>query len=154
VSAGQRALSLTFDDGPHRVRTAGVLRALDHAGVSAPFFVATGAVRRLDRSVRALAAAGHDLELHCDPHIRHSELREDEVERDTRAALERLAEARINTTLWRTPWGVCTPATFRVGQRVGLQVAGWDIDPHDWRGTRFLRCSNTLASGSRAAASF
>ena len=102
--------------------------------MSATFFVAADVGRSVTASVRTIAAAGHDVQLHCHRHVRHTLLREAEVERDARAALEVIAAGGVSPTLWRTPWGVCTPATVRVARRLGLQIVRWDIDTHDWRG--------------------
>jgi peptidoglycan/xylan/chitin deacetylase (PgdA/CDA1 family) len=36
--------------------------------------------------------------------------------------------------LWRTPWGVVTPATGEVARKHGLTLVGWTADTGDWRG--------------------
>lgn len=84
--------------------------------------------------IATMLAAGHDVELHCHHHRRHSTLSEDELERDTRVALESLTRVGVTPSRWRAPWGVCTPATSRIAHRHGLELVGWTIDTHDWRG--------------------
>lgn len=127
-------LSLTFDDGPDRRGTAAVLDALRAGDVCGTFFMVGEQVRATPELARAVIDEGHAVQLHCDRHVRHCELSELEIERDTRAALETLAELSVRPTLWRTPWGVCTPASERVARRHGLALAHWTIDTHDWRG--------------------
>jgi peptidoglycan-N-acetylglucosamine deacetylase len=40
---------------------------------------------------------------------------------------------------WSTPWGVHAPWTREVAAKYGLELCGWDIDTHDWRGDRAER---------------
>lgn len=84
--------------------------------------------------IAAMLAAGHDVELHCHRHRRHTTLTEDELARDTRVALRTLSRVGVTPSRWRAPWGVCTPATARIAERHGLRLVGWTIDTHDWRG--------------------
>jgi peptidoglycan/xylan/chitin deacetylase (PgdA/CDA1 family) len=144
TNAERPPLSLTFDDGPHAVWTTAVLRALDRAQVAATFFVVAGAVRSAARAVTAIASAGHSVQLHCYRHVRHTSLHEDEIERDARAALEILGSAGAHPKLWRPPWGVSTAATRNVAGRLGLELIGWDIDTHDWRGDSATAMLNVI----------
>jgi peptidoglycan/xylan/chitin deacetylase (PgdA/CDA1 family) len=91
-------------------------------------------VRAAPGLARAVRDAGFDVQLHADRHIRHSELDEQAIERDTCAALDALAAIDVRPTLWRTPWGIVTEASERVAARHGLALTGWTIDTHDWRG--------------------
>jgi peptidoglycan-N-acetylglucosamine deacetylase len=77
---------------------------------------------------------GHDVQLHCHRHVRHTELSEPEIERDALDALAALAEIGVEPVRWRTPWGVATPDSEAVAARLGLRLTGWDHDTHDWRG--------------------
>jgi peptidoglycan-N-acetylglucosamine deacetylase len=146
------ALNLTFDDGPHELWTGRVLDALGRAQVLATFFMVGERVRANPAAAHAVIDAGHDVELHCDRHIRHSELSELEIERDTRAGLATLAEIGVFPSYWRTPWGVRTVASERVAARNGLTLVDWTLDTHDWRGdsapTMLARCQSQLAEGA------
>lgn len=77
---------------------------------------------------------GHEVQLHCHRHVRHTEFSESEIERDARDALAALAEIGVEPTRWRTPWGVVTGDSEAVAERLGLRLTGWDHDTHDWRG--------------------
>ena len=125
---------LTFDDGPSTNWTPRVLAELSRLCVRATFFVDTSRVLRAPRLVAAMLAAGHDVELHCHRHRRHSTMSEVELARDTRGALHALTRVGVTPSRWRAPWGVCTPATSRIAEHHGLQLVGWTIDTHDWRG--------------------
>lgn len=130
----QRALSLTFDDGPDMPWTMRILDALERLGVRATFFMVGERVLRAPALARTVIAAGHEVELHCHHHLRHSELSESEIEHDTRAALAALEPLGVHPTYWRTPWGVQTAASARIAKEHRLRLVGWTIDTHDWRG--------------------
>ena len=63
-----RGVLLTFDDGPHPDGTRAVLAALEHAGITAVFFVCGEQVARHPGVVREITAAGHELGLHAYRH--------------------------------------------------------------------------------------
>ncbi|HST56467.1 MAG TPA: polysaccharide deacetylase family protein [Solirubrobacteraceae bacterium] len=128
------ACTLTFDDGPDPEWTPRILAELRRCDARATFFVMGERVQSAPLLARAARMAGHDVELHCHRHIRHTELSEYELELDTVTALRTLAHAGIHPTRWRTPWGVRTDATVRVAARHNLELVDWTIDTHDWRG--------------------
>jgi len=129
-----RALSLTFDDGPDPVWTPLVLEQLARCEVTATFYMVGERVCAHHGLAQTVLAAGHDIQLHCHRHIRHTELTEAELARDAASALGALAEVGVRPRLWRAPWGVCTEASVRVAQRLDLRLVRWSIDTHDWRG--------------------
>ncbi len=134
-----RSLALTFDDGPNDYWTPYVLGVLAQAEVSGTFFMIGECLRAARSAAQAVLDAGCEVQLHCDRHVRHSELSEAEIEADTLRALDTFAELGVRPTLWRTPWGVCTEATQRVAARHGLSLVHWTIDTHDWRGDSAAR---------------
>ncbi len=129
-----RALNLTFDDGPDPTWTPLVLDQLARGAATATFFVVGERVLAHPDVVEAALAAGHDVQLHCQRHMRHTELSEVELQRDTEAALAALESVGVRPRLWRAPWGVQTEASVRVAQRLGLRLVRWSIDTHDWAG--------------------
>ncbi len=129
-----RALSLTFDDGPDATWTPLVLEQLAYCQVAATFFMVGERVLAHPDLARKVFAAGHDIQLHCHRHVRHTELTEAELQRDSESALAALESVGVRPRLWRAPWGVCTDASHRVAERLGLQLVRWSIDTHDWRG--------------------
>jgi peptidoglycan/xylan/chitin deacetylase (PgdA/CDA1 family) len=128
------ALSLTFDDGPDEVWTRRVLEALARASVRATFFMVGERVRRAPATARAVLEAGHEVQLHCDRHLAHSELGERELERDASSALASLELLGAHPTYWRAPWGVQTAASEQVARAHRLTLVRWTVDTHDWRG--------------------
>jgi peptidoglycan-N-acetylglucosamine deacetylase len=146
-----RVLSLTFDDGPDAPWTLRVLEALRRSRLRATFFMVGERVRATPELARAVIEAGHEVQLHCHRHVRHTELSEAEIERDTHDALGSLAEIGVRPTHWRTPWGIRTAATTRVASTHRLRLVNWTIDTRDWRGDQpaamLQRARPMLASG-------
>ncbi len=134
ISSVPRTLSFTFDDGPDPTWTPLVLDELQRCRVKATFFMVGERALSHPEIASQVLAGGHDVQLHCHRHIRHTELTEIELAHDTEKALDALEGVGVRPRLWRTPWGVCTEATRRVASRLGLQLVGWSIDTHDWRG--------------------
>ena len=60
--------ALTFDDGPHPDGTPAMLEILAHAGVRATFFLVGEQVQRNPALAGEIAAAGHEIGLHCHRH--------------------------------------------------------------------------------------
>jgi peptidoglycan/xylan/chitin deacetylase (PgdA/CDA1 family) len=129
-------IALTFDDGPDPRGTPAVLDALAHAGATATFFVIAPQAEREPELVRRIGDEGHVLAVHCDIHVRHTELGYDGVVDDLERALARLDRLAMRPSLWRTPWGVTEPWTQTIADEHGLSLVGWDVDSHDWRGDR------------------
>lgn len=129
-----RALSLTFDDGPDPTWTPLVLEQLQRCHIVATFFMVGERVLAEPVIARRVLAGGHDIQLHCHRHVRHTELAEAELQHDGESALAALESLGVRPWLWRAPWGVCTDASHRVAERLGLQLVRWSIDTHDWRG--------------------
>ena len=103
------SVALTFDDGPDPVWTPRVLEALEAAGVRATFFVIAPRAAEHPELVEATLAAGHEVELHCHRHLRHTETPRTEIERDTDAALAALGCLGVRPQRWRVPWGMEAP---------------------------------------------
>lgn len=143
-------MALTFDDGPDPTWTPLVLRELEEANVRATFFVVAPLARRYPRLIRAALGNGHRVELHCTRHARHTEMTRQEVERDARLGLRDLGSSGAEPELWRPPWGVCAPWTGEVAGELGLQLALWTEDTHDWRGDTAREMLENIGGGLRA----
>jgi peptidoglycan/xylan/chitin deacetylase (PgdA/CDA1 family) len=125
---------LTFDDGPDPEWTPRVLAALEAAGARATFFVdAQRALLQRDL-VRATVDAGHEVGFHCFEHVRHTERDDAELHAEVDLGLGLLDLVGLAPRAWRAPWGVETATTRRLAAEYDLQLWGWNIDTHDWRG--------------------
>lgn len=125
------AIALTFDDGPDPDWTPLVLDALASVHALATFFVVAPRARRYPSLLDRMREEGHEVGFHCTEHVRHDAMRPEEIEADVRSGLPALADP---VRLWRTPWGLVTPATEDVARKHGLTLVGWTADTEDWRG--------------------
>lgn len=128
------SVELTFDDGPDPVWTPAVLAALSGSSLRATFFVIASRAAEHPQVVAAIRSGGHAIELHCHEHVRHTEVDREAIESDTRRALTTLAEFGITPRRWRPPWGDQAPWTEEIAAAHDLELCGWDVDTHDWRG--------------------
>jgi peptidoglycan/xylan/chitin deacetylase (PgdA/CDA1 family) len=140
-------LALTFDDGPDPHWTARLLDRLAGHGAAVTFFPIAARAAEAPDLVARMLDEGHAVGLHCLEHVRHSERDELWLRRDTDRALGRLASVGVAPTLWRTPWGDRAPWTEAVAADHDLEIVGWTVDTHDWRGDRAV----DMLSATRAA---
>jgi peptidoglycan-N-acetylglucosamine deacetylase len=128
------ALALTFDDGPDPIWTPKLLDLLGTLGARATFFPIASRAAAHPGIIERMRSEGHAIGLHCDEHVRHSERDAAWLQRDTDAALRRLAGLGVAPTLWRTPWGDTAPWSTQIARDRTLRLIGWTADTHDWRG--------------------
>jgi peptidoglycan/xylan/chitin deacetylase (PgdA/CDA1 family) len=145
-------VELTFDDGPDPRWTPAVLDALAEARLEATFYVIAPRAGRYPELVNRARAAGHAVELHCHAHVRHTDLDDDGVASDAATALRTLRRLGVSPRRWRTPWGRTTCASYATAARHGLEVTGWDLDTHDWRGDGAPAMLSAIEPGLRPGA--
>ena len=120
-------VALTFDDGPS-VGTPALLALLARHGARATFFLTGERAERGPAAVRAMQAAGHELESHGYAH-RHA------------LSFTPWGEARQlgwhpepgrAVRYYRPPWGGHSPFTRLLARRAGVRVALWNAESRDW----------------------
>ncbi len=137
VETAERAVALTFDDGPNPARVDEILRALREADVRATFFV-TGHDMDTDRDAgRRLVAAGHELGNHTYTHarmvLRSAAFVRDEIER-TDTAIRDAGER--HAIPFRPPYGwklFRLPLYLRC---TGRTTVTWDLEPDSYADVR------------------
>ena len=131
---GQRAVALTFDDGPNPDATPLILDALAERGVKATFFILGRHAERWPDLVARVAAEGHSIGnhgfFHRKLHFKSPAYVRNDLELGTRA-IERAANVRPRLFRaphgFRSPW--VTPIAWSLGQRtVGWSLGVWDSD--------------------------
>jgi len=145
-------LALTFDDGPDPRGTPAVLDALAEADSRATFFVLGERVAARPDLVDRAIDAGHAVELHGHRHLRHPHNTREAVEADLEAALAALDAVGVTPRRWRIPWGHLAPFTVPLAHAHGLEVVGWSVDTHDWRGDTAAAMLGDVAPQLRAGA--
>ena len=132
-----RAVALTFDDGPHPETTPRLLDILAAHDAHATFFLVGARAARFPDLVRAIADAGHALGIHG---LRHEAMVLQSASRaaaDLRAARQILAGAAglpdpAAVRLFRPPYGFKTATLCRTAARLGLTMIAWSCDPRDY----------------------
>jgi peptidoglycan/xylan/chitin deacetylase (PgdA/CDA1 family) len=142
--------SLTFDDGPDPAWTPRVLDCLQREGARSTFFVMAGQASRHAGLIERMHSEGHEVELHCVRHVRHTELEESALREDTEQGLRALRALGVSARRWRPPWGVVTDATRRVAGDHRLELVCWSADTEDWRGDHAAWMHSRIAPCIRA----
>jgi peptidoglycan/xylan/chitin deacetylase (PgdA/CDA1 family) len=131
--ADSRAVSLTFDDGPHPEHTPALLDRLAAQGIRATFFVLGRNAAEHPDLVRRMAAEGHDVGHHSFTHGEPTATSALDLISESRRTARLLAELLGRPPrLFRPPHGKITP-----GKALGLWATGqtivlWNQDPKDF----------------------
>ncbi len=129
-----RAISLTFDDGPHPEITPQVLDRLQMFGWKGTFFIIGERALAHPELIRRIVREGHELGNHSfthgEPAETSCETLIDEV-RSNRQLLGQLTGRFVS--LMRPPKGQLTWAKLRGLWRERQTVVLWNVDPKDYR---------------------
>ena len=131
---GAHRVALTFDDGPHPDGTPAVLDLLARRGARATFFLAGEQAERDPELVLEIAAAGHEVGVHCHRHRNLLRLTPRQVSHDLARAAAVLTEASGHEPrLYRPPYGVLNAAALTSARRRGWTTLLWTRWGRDWR---------------------
>jgi peptidoglycan/xylan/chitin deacetylase (PgdA/CDA1 family) len=142
-------VGLTFDDGPHPQGTPAVLEALSARGERATFFLVGEQVARHRTLAGEIAAAGHEIGLHCHRHRNLLRLGPRQVREDLDRATAVIEEATgRRPSLYRPPYGILTLSALGWARWAHMQPVLWTHWGHDWdaRATPESITSNALRS--------
>jgi peptidoglycan/xylan/chitin deacetylase (PgdA/CDA1 family) len=132
-TASGRGYALTFDDGPHPEGTPAVLEILAREHVRATFFLVGEQVLRNPALAREIAAAGHEIALHCHRHRNLLRLAPSQVREDIARAEDAIVtHTGCTPTLYRPPYGVLNAAALRLARRRGWRTLLWSHWGRDW----------------------
>jgi peptidoglycan-N-acetylglucosamine deacetylase len=128
-----RAITLTFDDGPNPEYTPQILNKLRQANVKATFFLVGSRVKQHCSVVQQIVAEGHELGNHTYTHpylTKLSRAQQTQEIADTQEIIYRCVGIK---PLWfRAPYGDQNKATLNLINKLGLNSALWSIDTRDW----------------------
>ena len=132
-TAGAHGYALTFDDGPHPRGTPAVLEILRHERVHATFFLVGEQVLRSPSLAGEIAAAGHEIALHCHRHRNLLRLTPRQVREDIARAHELIGvHTGREPRLYRPPYGVLSAAALRVAREHRWRTLMWSHWGRDW----------------------
>lgn len=123
---GDRAVALTFDDGPGP-QTRSVLRALRRHDARATFFFLGREIPTRPAMLRRAVRDGHELGNHS---TSHDELPEATDIGATSELIERVSGER--PCVFRPPDGRTSGRVLRDARGLGMSTVTWSVDPADW----------------------
>ncbi|MCX3061256.1 polysaccharide deacetylase family protein, partial [Streptomyces beihaiensis] len=131
---GDRAMVLTFDDGPDPRYTPHILRTLRKHDVRAMFFVCGEQAEWNRDLLREMADDGHIIGNHTWTHpllIRKTPARvRSEIERTSDLVHDTVGEA---PAWFRAPYGAWNRCVFRTQAELGMEPLAWTVDTTDWK---------------------
>jgi peptidoglycan/xylan/chitin deacetylase (PgdA/CDA1 family) len=129
---GRRGVVLSFDDGPHPQGTEAVLEILRGAHARAIFFLVGEQVEQRPGLAAEIAAAGHEIALHCRRHRNLLRLTPGQIRDDLDRAAATISEATGRApVLHRPPYGIFSGPGLMVVRR-RWQPLLWSRWGHDW----------------------
>ena len=134
VGRDDGAIALSFDAAWGADNTQKILDVLDEYGVKTTFFVVGRWAEEYPDTVRAIAAAGHEVMNHSQTHPQMSGLGRAEMLRELDRCsdgIEALTGARPG--LFRAPFGDYSDAVVAAARERGMTAVQWDVDSLDWK---------------------
>lgn len=131
----QNTVYLTFDDGPTPEITEWVLAILDHHNIPATFFCIGNNIDKHPDIFNKVIAHGHRIGNHTYNHLKGWKTKNDDYIRNTKAceeAITKHTQGKINTRLFRPPYGKIKPIQSRLLRKQGYQIIMWDVISMDY----------------------
>ncbi|TAD79077.1 MAG: polysaccharide deacetylase family protein [Oscillatoriales cyanobacterium] len=133
LPSNEKAVALTFDDGPMPVYTEQILDILKRENVKATFFVIGRMFQSNPKIGQRVAQEGHLLANHTwtHPYHRHSPAAAaSEIDRTTNIVTQYTGQV---PRFYRPPGGVLNNGLDRYAQSKGYTTTLWGADTGDWR---------------------
>jgi peptidoglycan-N-acetylglucosamine deacetylase len=127
----QKAVVLTYDDGPGEFLTADLLDLLDREGVKATFYMLGERIAVRPHIVSAAVARGHDVGAHGEKHVNAWYATPMKAARDFDAGRRSVAAVGGNAAMFRPPYGKLTLIQWIIERRRGSRLGWWSIDSKD-----------------------
>jgi len=129
----EKALLLTFDDGPSNKNTPAVLEVLKRYGIKAVFFEVGRNLGKPQSLAQKEIEAGHTLANHTFTHAflpKLSDAKMEEQLTDTTQAL--LPSTKVSPALFRPPYGARNEEVLKLADKLGMKTVLWNVDSMDW----------------------
>lgn len=155
-TTNEKAIALTFDDGPHYEYTPKLLAVLDQYQIKASFFCLGVCVHRNPELTKEVFQRGHSIGLHGYSHQSFPLLSTTQLKQSLLKTQQAIAEAcqidqeQIRDV--RPPNGLFTPRILRQLHSWNYRVVMWTVVPEDWVCPGIsLVCQRTMAQVSSGA---
>ena len=132
LRAADRAVALTFDDGPNPDATPAILDALAAREAKATFFILGRHAERWPELVARVAREGHSIGNHGYYHRKLHFKSPSYVRDDLRLGTERIEAATgRRPRLFRAPHGFRSPWVTPIAKSLGQRTVGWSLGVWD-----------------------
>jgi peptidoglycan/xylan/chitin deacetylase (PgdA/CDA1 family)/uncharacterized caspase-like protein len=129
----EKALLLTFDDGPSKKNTPAVLEVLQRYGIKGVFFDVGKKLKSAGDLASKMVAAGHTLANHTYTHAFLPKLAEPKLEEQLTETNQALQEAaKVTPALFRPPYGARNEEVVKETSKLNLKTVLWNVDSMDW----------------------
>jgi peptidoglycan-N-acetylglucosamine deacetylase len=128
---GEKAIALTFDDGPWPKITESILETLKKEKIKATFFVVGQPLESFPDLGKKILADGHVIANHTQHHWYHNmspQVAQKEIE-DTSRIIKQLLN--VETEYFRPPGGVMTNGLVAYAHSKKQSVVMWSVDSYD-----------------------
>ncbi len=153
VRTDRRVIALTFDDGPHPIRTPAILGILEKFGVRATFFMIGENIDDYRSAAEQVVKGGHEIGNHTDTHPHLSKTGEKTLQGELLRAEEKIRALTGETPLvFRPPEGSCPTGLGALAAARGYSVILWTVDTRDWAGVSADEIERTVMKNVREGA--
>lgn len=155
IKTNRKVVALTFDDGPHPVFTAQILRVLDYYKAKATFFLVGSIAEHYPLWVGMETHANHTVASHTYSHLRLDFLDEEETQYQLEHNQEVLSIlTNSQPKYFRPPGGRFNAQAARIVDKLNLTLVWWTCNTNDLAGYNSEYIVNRVKEGLKPGAIF
>lgn len=134
VKTDEKKIAISFDAAWGNEETQALIDILKQYNVKTTFFVVGAWVDKYPESVKALAAAGHEVCNHSDSHPHMPKLSQEEMKKQIVSCNEKVkAITGTSPLLFRPPYGDYDNNVISTVNGLKMYPIQWDVDSLDWK---------------------
>lgn len=147
----KKQIALTFDDGPHPVRTPEILDILDRYSIKATFFLIGENIEYYPEVVKREIMSGHEIGNHTYSHAQLDKLTKAEIENEiTKFENSLLKHYDYCPSLIRPPCGSFGDSFKTAVEDLNYKIILWSIDTRDWSHTPADKITKNILSKAKS----
>ncbi|QAT49350.1 polysaccharide deacetylase family protein [Caproiciproducens sp. NJN-50] len=134
VKTEEKKIAISFDAAWGNEETQTLIDILKEYNVKTTFFVVGAWVDKYPDSVKALAAAGHEVCNHSDTHPHMPKLSENDMKKQISSCNDKIkAVTGVSPILFRPPYGDYNNPVIKTTQDLDMYAIQWNVDSLDWK---------------------
>lgn len=134
-SREERAIALTFDDGPHPIYTDKILDVLEKHDVKATFFAIGINAENYPAPLLRAFEEGHEIGNHTYNHKNLRNMKYESMLMEVSDASKKIYDLTdYGVNLIRPPQGAMNAQFLSMAEELGYRIVLWDVDTRDWAG--------------------